>query len=154
MAFANTILDSLKDALIITAHGGGAHLIPFLTVYAVFPSSLVFFFLYSFATQHYSRAQLFNSIIGMFMVFFAVFSFFLYPNQETLAPHEWADRVSHLLPSGLDGLVGMIRNWILTLFFCISELWGDVVLGLLFWGLANDTTSLSVSARCFSTALT
>ena len=37
----------------------------------------------------------------------------------------------------------MIRNWIFTLFFCMSELWGDVCLGVLFWGLANDTTSLS-----------
>ena len=37
----------------------------------------------------------------------------------------------------------MIRNWTFTLFFCMSELWGDVCLGVLFWGLANDTTSLS-----------
>ena len=29
-----------------------------------------------------------------------------------------------------------------TLFYCTSELWGDVVLSLLFWGLANETTSL------------
>ncbi len=28
------------------------------------------------------------------------------------------------------------------MFFCMSELWGDVCLGLLFWGLANDTTKL------------
>ena len=48
-----------------------------------------------------------------------------------------------MVPSGLSGLVGMVRNWTFTLFFCMSELWGDVCLGLLFWGLANDTTSLS-----------
>jgi hypothetical protein len=37
----------------------------------------------------------------------------------------------------------MVRNWTFTLFFCMSELWGDVCLGLLFWGLANDTTTLA-----------
>jgi AAA family ATP:ADP antiporter len=36
----------------------------------------------------------------------------------------------------------MIRNWLFTLFYCMSELWGDVVLSLLFWGLANETTAL------------
>ena len=30
-----------------------------------------------------------------------------------------------------------------TLFYCSAELWGDVVLSLLFWGLANETTTLS-----------
>ena len=29
-----------------------------------------------------------------------------------------------------------------TMFYCVSELWGDIVLSLLFWGLANDTTTL------------
>jgi AAA family ATP:ADP antiporter len=37
----------------------------------------------------------------------------------------------------------MLRNWTFTLFFCMSELWGDVCMGLLFWGLANETTSLA-----------
>jgi ATP/ADP translocase len=40
------------------------------------------------------------------------------------------------------GMVGMVRNWLFTVFYCVSELWGDVVLSLLFWGLANETTSI------------
>jgi len=50
--------------------------------------------------------------------------------------------LSAWLPTGLAGGVGMIRNWTFTLFYCMSELWGDVVLSLLFWGLANETTAL------------
>lgn len=38
-----------------------------------------------------------------------------------------------VLPSGLAGLVAMVRNWTFTVFFCVAELWGDVSLGLLFW---------------------
>jgi AAA family ATP:ADP antiporter len=37
----------------------------------------------------------------------------------------------------------MIQNWTFTIFFCMAELWGDVCLSLLFWGLANDTTSIA-----------
>jgi AAA family ATP:ADP antiporter len=28
-----------------------------------------------------------------------------------------------VLPQGLAGFVGMLRNWTFTLFFCMSELW-------------------------------
>ncbi|GAX76146.1 hypothetical protein CEUSTIGMA_g3590.t1 [Chlamydomonas eustigma] len=142
MAFVNTILDSLKDTLVITAIGGGAQVIPYLTVYAVLPSSLVFLFLYSSASQFMTRTSLFNAIVVIFMAFFAFFAFVLYPSHELLHPHQLADSFEGRVPAGLSGLIGMFRNWTFTIFFCISELWGDVCLGLLFWGLANDTTSL------------
>ncbi|GLI68678.1 hypothetical protein VaNZ11_013164 [Volvox africanus] len=143
LAFVNTILDSLKDTLVITAAGGGAQVIPYLTVYAVLPSSLIFLVLYSYASQRFRRQALFNGIVTVFMTFFVTFAFLLYPNHQLLHPSGWAEGIAAALPLGLDGAVGMIRNWTFTLFFCISELWGDVCLGLLFWGLANETTSLT-----------
>ncbi|GIL43656.1 hypothetical protein Vafri_1319 [Volvox africanus] len=143
LAFVNTILDSLKDTLVITAAGGGAQVIPYLTVYAVLPSSLIFLVLYSYASQRFRRQALFNGIVTVFMTFFVTFAFLLYPNHQVLHPSGWAEGIAAVLPLGLDGAVGMIRNWTFTLFFCISELWGDVCLGLLFWGLANETTSLT-----------
>lgn len=36
----------------------------------------------------------------------------------------------------------MVRNWMFTCFYCSAELWGDVVLSLLFWGLANELTTI------------
>jgi AAA family ATP:ADP antiporter len=53
MAFVNTIIDSLKDSLVITAVGGGTEVIPYLTVYAVLPSSFLFLFAYSWGTQRF-----------------------------------------------------------------------------------------------------
>ena len=35
-----------------------------------------------------------------------------------------------------------VRNWMFTLFYVAAEMWGDVVLSLLFWGLANETTTI------------
>ena len=60
--------------------------IPYLSVYAVLPSSLLFLFAYSSASQHLSRAALFNSIIGVFCAFFLAFAFVLLPNHATLHP--------------------------------------------------------------------
>ena len=45
--------------------------------------------------------------------------------------------------AGFGGAVGMVRNWTYTLLFIAGELWGDVVLSLLFWGLANELTHMS-----------
>ncbi|KAI3428755.1 hypothetical protein D9Q98_007577 [Chlorella vulgaris] len=141
MAFVNTIMDSVKDSLVITAVGGGTEVIPYLTVYAVLPSSLLFLFAYSWGTQRFSREKLFNIIIGTFLTFYTGFAL-LYPHHDTLHLNGLAEHLVQVLPSGLSGLVGMVRNWLFTLFYCVSELWGDVVLSLLFWGLANETTSI------------
>ncbi|CAG9461395.1 unnamed protein product [Pedinophyceae sp. YPF-701] len=141
MAFVNTIIDSLKDTLVVTSVGGGPQVIPFLTVYAVFPSSLLFFTLFSIGTQVFSRAALFNISISAFIAYFALFGGFLYPNHDVLHA-TGLEPILAALPPGLAGLGGMIRNWTFTTFYCISELWGDVVLSLMFWGLANDTTPM------------
>lgn len=66
----------------------------------------------------------------------------MYPLHESLHLGASADALVSTLPIGLAGMVGMVRNWLFTLFYCVSELWGDVVLSLLFWGLANETTSI------------
>lgn len=39
LSFINTILDTMKDTLVITAVGGGAHVIPFLSVRAAVAGS-------------------------------------------------------------------------------------------------------------------
>ncbi|GBF96975.1 hypothetical protein Rsub_09772 [Raphidocelis subcapitata] len=143
LSFANTLLDSLKDSLVITAAGGGAAVLPFLSVYAVLPASLAFFVAYSAASHRFGRTALFNGIVAAFGAFFLAFAVFLMPNAHTLHQHAFADALQQVLPVGLSGAVGMVRNWTFTLFFCASELWGDVCCGVLFWNLANDTTSLA-----------
>ena len=53
------------------------------------------------------------------------------------------------MPPGFAGGIGMIRNWLFTVFYVSSELWGDIVLSLLFWGLANETTTLQEAALLY-----
>lgn len=96
LSFVNTILDSLKDTLVITAPGGGAFVIPYLTVYAVLPLSMVFLVAFSAASHRMSRASLFNTIVAVFMAFFGVFGLFLYPNADALHPHALADQLQQV----------------------------------------------------------
>lgn len=102
------VIDSLKDTLVVTSVGGGPQVIPFLTVYAVLPASLIFFALYSIGTQRLSRGQMFNTVISAFVCFFVGFAFVAYPNHETLHLSSLDGALSSL-PPGLGGLVGMVR---------------------------------------------
>lgn len=140
MAFVNTVADSLKDALIVTAPGGGTAVLAFVSVYAVLPASLLFFVVYGVAASRFSRRTLFRATVTVFLTFFAVFAFAAYPARGALHPAALADAAAARLPAGLAGLVGMARNWTFTLFYCVSELWGDACMSLLFWQLANETT--------------
>ena len=141
LAFVNTIIDSLKDSLVITAVGGGTEVLPYLSTYAVLPSSVLFLVLYSSATRKWSREKIFNIVMGCFLLFYGGFAF-LYPHHEVMHGGPFADWLLSTLPNGLSGFVGMVRNWMFTAFYCVSELWGDILLSLLFWGLANETTSI------------
>ena len=101
-------------------------------VYGVLPISCIFLVLYSYATQRFSRATLFNIVVSTFLALYTGFAL-LYPHHETMHFHGFASHMLESSPAGLAGAIGMVRNWMFTLFYCTSELWGDVVLSLLFW---------------------
>eukprot|EP00210_Caulerpa_lentillifera_P004625 g4411.t1 len=142
MAFINTIINGLALSMVVTASGGGAFVIPYLNVYAVLPASVLFTVVYAYAAHHISRDQLFNIVIVSFGLILCLFCFVIYPNHQFLHLNALADSLTRILPTGLQGGIGMIRNWTFTLFYCLAELWGDVGLSLLFWGFANDITHL------------
>ena len=56
MALANGILDALKDTLVVTAFGG-AEQIPYLTVYAVLPTSLAFVAIFAKFSSRWGAAR-------------------------------------------------------------------------------------------------
>ena len=142
MAFANSIMDAVKDTLVVTAFGG-AEQIPYLTVYAVLPTSLLFVSLFAKLSSKFGREKLFYFAVTFFMAFFALFTGVLYPLRDVLHPYELAAHLSTILPSGLAGGIAVFTNWTYSLFYVAGELWGDVVLSLLFWGLANEITRVS-----------
>ena len=40
------------------------------------------------------------------------------------------------------GPIAILRNWTFCLFYVMAELWGSVVVSLLFWGFANQVCNL------------
>ena len=50
------------------------------------------------------------------------------------------------LGSRFAGPVSILRNWTFCLFYVMAELWGSVVVSLLFWGFANQVREPSHAA--------
>ncbi|NGX56502.1 MAG: ADP,ATP carrier protein 1 [Candidatus Anoxychlamydiales bacterium] len=154
ISFNYTVLRDLKDTLVVTAGGSGAEVIPFLKLYGVLPGAIIFMLIYSKLSNKLSKPGLFYATISPFIIFFALFALVLYPAKDFLHPHALADKLQAALPSGFMGLIAVFRNWIFSLFYVMSELWGSVVLSLLFWGFANEITKVKEAKRFYALFLT
>jgi ATP/ADP translocase len=51
-------------------------------------------------------------------------------------------QVAPVIPTGLHGAIRVVENWTYSLFFGAAELWGSVVIAVLFWSLANDVCTI------------
>lgn len=150
ISFNYSVFRGLKDTFVINAPGADAEIIPFLKVWLVVPMAFLFMILFAKAANVFKRETLFYVSVAPFIVFFALFAFVLYPWHEYLHLDGLAETMTATLPSGLKGFIAMCRNWTFSLFYVFAELWGSVVLSLLFWGFANHITMVSESKRFYA----
>lgn len=149
VSFVYTLLTCLKETHIVAIEGGKAEILPVLKAWLVMPASIIVVLLYAKLSNHYHQSTLFYSIITAFIAFFAVYAFVLLPQIDF-----WkAD------PSWLEGFLGMrftraYSFWPHSLFFLSTELWGQVSLFILFWGLANSICSLDQAKRSYNLFIT
>lgn len=149
ISFNYNALRSYKDTIVITASNSGAETIPFIKLWAVLPCALAFTFLFTRLSNKFSREKVFYIIMSIFLTFFFVFTFILYPARDFLHPNFTADRLQELLPAGFKGLIAIYRNWTFTLFYVMSELWSTTVFSVLFWGFANAVVNVKEAKRFY-----
>ena len=149
ISFDYNVLRTLKDSLLITAKSSGAEVIPFVKVWAMFPGAVIMTILFTWLSNRLPRETVFYIIISIFLIYFAVFTFILYPIRDSIHPHALADHLTTILPPGFKGFIAMFRYWTFTLFYVMSELWSSTVLSVLFWGFANQVTRISEAKRFY-----
>lgn len=149
IGFNYNILRNMKDALLITAKSSGAEVIPFIKVWGIVPGALLMTFIYSRLNNRLQRDRVFYVMIIIFLAFFALFTFAIYPIRDHLHPHRTADFLQSYLPAGFKGLIAMFRYWTFSSFYIMSELWSSAILSMLFWGFANEVTRLGEAKRFY-----
>jgi AAA family ATP:ADP antiporter len=148
ISFNYTILRDTKDTLIVT--NAGAEAIPFLKFWGVVPSAVIFMLIYAKLSNILSKQALFYTMLSPFVLFFGLFATVIYPNKDAMLLTGTAQYLQDVLPAGLQGLVGCVRDWPYALFYILSELWGSLVLSLMFWGFANDIMKVTEAKRFYS----
>jgi ATP:ADP antiporter, AAA family len=143
------LLRVFKDSLLVTARGSGAEALPFVKVWAVLPMAILFTMLFSWLSHRLNREKVFMIMISIFLSFFLLFTFVLYPLRDSLHPHQLADQLQSILPAGFKGLIVLLRNWTFTLAYVMSDLWSSVILTVLFWGFTNEITRVHEAKRFY-----
>lgn len=137
----------MKDTVVVTA--SGAEVIPFIKFWVMLPMAVLLTALFTKLSNYYSQERVFYYIISGFLACFALFAFILYPLRDVVHPHALADRMELILPIGFKGWISMFRNWTFTGFYVMSELWGSLVLNVLFWSFANEVTRIGEARRFY-----
>jgi len=150
ICFNYNILRVIKDVVVVTAKSSGAEVIPFIKVWVLLPMAILFTLIFTRLSNRFSQERVFYITISSFLAFFFLFIFVFYPYREYFHPHALADSMEAVLPAGLKGLVAMCRNWSFTIFYVICELWGSMVLSVLFWSFANEITKITEARRFYS----
>lgn len=149
VTFNYNLLRAYKDSMIVTAHNSGAETIPFIKVWGILPCAILLTFIFTRLANRFSREKVFYIMMSIFLSFFFIFTFVLYPAQDFLHPNALADKMQLILPEGCKGLIALFRNWTFTLFYVMSELWSTAIMSVLLWGFANEVTTVTEAKRYY-----
>ncbi|KAJ7296263.1 hypothetical protein O6H91_17G072600 [Diphasiastrum complanatum] len=147
--FNYTALRNTKDVLVVTAKGSSAEIIPFLKTWVNLPMAIGFMVIYTKLSNVLSKEALFYACILPFLAFFGTFAFVMYPLVDVLHPTALADSLLATLGPRFLGPIAILRNWTFVLFYVMAELWGSVVVSLLFWGFANQITTVDEAKQFY-----
>ena len=143
--FIYCALRGIKDTILITHLG--AEMISTAKLWGVLPSAIIFMVVYTNLSNLLAREKVYYTLLGFFIMFFAAYAFILFPNQEIL----------HINLSNYKEKfyifrypIAMVENWTISIFYIMAELWGSIMLSLMFWQFANEITSVKDAKKYYS----
>jgi len=141
-------LRSIKDGFVVTAIGPEA--ISFLKTYIVLPSALLSMVVYIKLCDMLNPRNVFYAVTGFFLAYFTLFAFVLYPNPELVHPNPESIELWAAEYPNFKWFIRIFGKWSFASFYTISELWGSMMLSLLFWQFANQITKTAEAKRFYS----
>lgn len=147
--FNYTVLRNTKDALIATGAGAGIEAIPYLKSIFVMSGAILFVVIYTKLANLFSSEKVFYLLGSFFLLFFGCFTFFMYPHVDVLHPSLETVQSLQLEFPRLKFLISVWGVWTYSLFYVFAELWGSVMVSLLFWQFANEIVRSKEAGRFY-----
>ena len=134
----------IKDSLIIT--NLGAELISTIKLWAVLPLAIITMLIYAKLSDIFKKTQLFHLLNIFFISYFLLFTFIIQPNINYFTFN--LQHIKDYIPY-LRYMFMMIENWSYILYYILSELWGSVMLSLMFWQISNKVFKIEQAKRIY-----
>ena len=124
----------------------GAELISAVELYCLLPISSLFVILYFKLGKHFSRLKICGMLLIVFLIFFNIFNYFIFLNQDALGLDFLSLKLEY--PRFKYPLL-LLENWHISLFYVFAELWGIMMLSLSFWQLANEISTVTEARKYY-----
>lgn len=148
-----TLLRTVKETLVITQPDMGAYVVPFLRTWMMVPLMLLFVKVYAVLSSRYRQSTVCYAMLTSFLVFFTLFTYVLYPYDENLRLDKLGGWISSWPIPFAQQIGVLIRYWSFSVYYCLSEVWGTIVVSILFWGASDRETTSSQAKRFYSPIL-
>jgi AAA family ATP:ADP antiporter len=127
----------------------GTEVIAFLKVWGVMPGSIMMAILYVKLINNFKAQKVFYIIISSFILFFALFAFWIFPNHESL--HLSIEATESLISKypNFKWFIVIYAKWGFSLLYVMAELFPNAAFSLLFWQFTNSVTSVEESGRFY-----
>jgi AAA family ATP:ADP antiporter len=146
--FNYAVLRSIKDSLVVVNIGTEA--ISFLKLYIVLPSAIIAMIAYAKLCNVMDQKGVFYTVSLFFIIYLVTFSFLLYPYPHLVHPNNETIEALSSEYSRFKWLIRIVGKWSYASFYVMSELWGSMMVSLLFWQFANSITKTVEAKRFYS----
>ena len=134
----------IKDTLVVS--GLGAELISTMKLWGITPSAIIVMLLYAKLSDRFDKTFIFHLFNSMFVGYFLIFTILISPNIDYFKLD--LGYIKNSLPY-LRYPVIMVENWSYTFYYILAELWGSVMLSLMFWQTANQVFKINQAKRLY-----
>ena len=145
--FVQNLIRNLKDTLSVNMIGAEANSI---YKFALIPLAVVcVMYIYTIAVSKYSGVQIFYFTLGIFLTWFFLFGFCIFPYREYL--NMSPDSINYYVNEyySFRWFIKAIGNWSLGLFYISAEFWQSLVITIVTWQFIMNIFTVEQSQRMF-----
>lgn len=142
--FIYSIERTVKDTIVINEMG--AELISAIKLYGTLPVAILMILVYTKLSNEINKTTIFHIFNIFFISYFLLFTFVLAPNISYFRLD--LNKLKFYLPY-MSYPINIIENWSYSLYFIFAELWGSIMLSLMFWQTANQVFKIQEAKRVY-----